>query len=109
MYHLQVMPRPQPSSKQILWLKKLRCFALRVKCKTMNEVRAVVRVSQFHSEKRYGAWDVEAGHPFMRILGSHFVDPGAVWGANFQFRTTLIQRVTEAADVWQVAELSRRF
>ena len=75
----------------------------------LNEVRAVVRVSQFHSEKRYGAWDVEAGHPFMRILGSHFIDPGAVWGAGFQFRTTFIQRVSDAADVWQVAELSRRF
>ena len=45
----------------------------------LSEVRAVVRVNQFHSDKRYGAWDVEAGHPFMRILGSHFVDPGAVW------------------------------
>ena len=43
----------------------------------------------------------------MRILGSHFVDPGAVWGANLQYRTTFIQRVTEAADVWQVARVSR--
>ena len=43
----------------------------------LSEVRAVVRVSQFHSERRYGAWDVEAGHPFLKILGGHFVDPGA--------------------------------
>ena len=27
----------------------------------LSEVRAVVRVNQFHSEKRYGAWDMEAG------------------------------------------------
>ena len=74
------------------------------------EVRAVIRLSPcFMSDRRYGVWDVENNHPFMKSLGSAFVDPRAVWSANFAFRTTLIQHVAEADEGWQVVELSQNY
>ena len=74
------------------------------------EVRAVIRLSPcFVSDRRYGVWDVENNHPFMKSLRSALVDPRAVWSANFAFRTTLIQHVSEADEGWQVVELSQNY
>ena len=76
----------------------------------LYEVRAVIRLSpNYESELPYGRWDVTNNHPHMRSVGVHFADPRAVWSANFAFRTTLIQKVINPEEGWQVVEVAQRF
>ena len=76
----------------------------------LYEVRAVIRLSpNYESELPYGRWDVTNNHPHMRSVGVHFADPRAVWSANFAFRTTLIQKVINPEEGWQVVEVAQKF
>ena len=74
------------------------------------EVRAVIKLNEaYETELPYGRWDVTNNHPRMRSNGVHYADPRAVWSANFSFRATMIQKVINPEDGWQVVELSQKF
>ena len=74
------------------------------------EVRAVIRLSPTYiTEMPYGHWDVSNNHPHMRTVGVHYADPRAVWSANFAYRSTMIQKVVDPNEGWQVVEVSQRF
>ena len=74
------------------------------------EVRAVIKLNEtYETELPYGRWGVTNNHPHMRSVGVHYADPRAVWSANFSFRTTMIQKVINPEDGWQVVELSQKF
>ena len=45
----------------------------------------------------------------MKTVGVHYADPRAVWSANFAYRTTMIQKVVDPDEGWQVVEVSQRF
>ena len=61
---------------------------------------------------RSNQWEtIVEGKPFMRTIGTDFVDPRVLWGLNFKYRSTFIQKV-ETAEVdsgWCIAEVSRNY
>ena len=74
------------------------------------EVRAIVQIApDYQQNRRYGVWDVEDKHPFMRTLGRFLIDPRVVWSGNFAYRTTLIQRVADNENTWTVVEVSEKY
>ena len=73
-------------------------------------VRAVVKVYESYlPEIPLRQWDTYDGRPFMKCLGSHFIDPKPVRSSSFAFRTTLIARQGDSDGAWCVCEVSRNY
>ena len=69
-------------------------------------VRAIVELEdKFRpSCPKNNQWQVVDGNPFMRCVGTHFVDPRPTWAGNFGYRTTLVQKrsLAEEDHGWHV-------
>eukprot|EP00435_Cladocopium_sp_Y103_P025937 s2422_g6.t1 len=79
-------------------------------------VRAIVELEdKFRPEvPQHNQWQVVDGNPFMRCIGTHFVDPRPTWAGNFGYRTTLFQRRSLAEEDhgfhgWHVVEVSSKY
>ena len=76
-------------------------------------VRAIVELEdRFRPEEpKNNSWQVSDGNPFMRCVGTHFIDPRPTWAGNFGFRTTLVQKRSTADEDhgWYVVEVSAKY
>ena len=73
-------------------------------------VRAVMKVYESYlPEIPLRQWDTYDGRPFMKCLGSRFLDPKPVWSSSFAFRATLIARQGDSDGTWCVCEVNRNY
>eukprot|EP00435_Cladocopium_sp_Y103_P037670 s676_g10.t1 len=76
-------------------------------------VRAIVELEdKFRpSSPRNNQWQVADGYPFMRCVGTYFVDPRPTWAGNFGYRTTLVQKrgLAEEDHGFHVVEVSSNY
>ena len=79
----------------------------------VNYIRAIVELEdKFRPDAiRMNHWQVADGYPFMRSIGTRFIDPRPTWAGNFGYRTTLVQcrSLAEEDHGWNVAEVSRKY
>ena len=56
----------------------------------VNYIRAIVELEdKFRPDAiRMNHWQVADGYPFMRSIGTRFIDPRPTWAGNFGYRTT---------------------
>ena len=94
-----------------------KSFALKahVRCVTEepeeeHEVRAVVNVYEESNEGATGRWSsTTTGTPFVKLIGSDYVDPRPLWGDRWPYRTTAIRMQNSADPQWLLVELSQKF
>ena len=94
-----------------------KSFALKahVRCVTEEpeeecEVRAVVNAYEEINEEATGRWSTTTtGTPFVKLIGSYYVDPRPLWGDRWPYRTTAIRRKDSADPQWLLVELSQKF
>ena len=94
-----------------------KSFALKahVRCVTEeleegHEVRAVVNAYEEINEEAAGRWSTTTtGTPFVKLIGSYYVDRRPLWGDRLPYRTTAIRRKDSADPQWLLVELSQKF
>ena len=74
------------------------------------EVRAIVSIYDEIEETEMNSWGMTSeGTPYYKTLDNKFLDPRAVWGQYWPFRTTLI-RVHQGEDRnWLLVELAQKY
>ena len=74
------------------------------------EVRAIVKVYDEIDEEVKGRWSTTTtGAPFVKMIGSYFIDPRPLWGDRWPYRTTAIRKQDSADSQWLIVELSQKF
>ena len=94
-----------------------KSFALKahVRCVTEeleeeHEVRAVVNAYEEINEEATGRWSTTTtGTPFVKLIGSYYVDPRPLWKDRWPYRTTPIRVQNSADPQWLLVELSQKF
>ena len=74
------------------------------------EVRAIVKVYDEIDEEVKGRWSTTTtGAPFVKTIGSYYIDPRPLWGDRWPYRTTAIRKQDSADSQWLIVELSQKF